>query len=116
MSETIMESGDKLHIMTRRLFEEDIRRHFVGEIMAVQGDLALIRGYTFIFNHSTNEYRRLPEVRSRIISVGDAGHIVNKIPRDTEIETISYKTVGERLVVEDNRNFTLSINEFGAMR
>lgn len=116
MSENILQPGDKLHIMTRRLFEEDVRRHFVGEVEKVNGPMALVVGYTFIFNSGVNEYRRLPEKRSRIFSLGDAGNIVNKLPLETDIEQVNYQTTGDRLVVTDNAALSLSINEFGASR
>jgi len=116
MTESVIEVGDNLHIMTRRLFEGDIRRHFAGEIVAIQDSLVLVRGFTFILNMGTFEYRRLPEKRSRIFSLGDAGHIVNKIPRGTNIDTISYETIDDRLVISDGDGFVLSINEFGTNR
>ena len=112
----ILQVGDKLHIMTRRLFEHDIRRHFAGQVEAIDGVLALIVGDTFIFNSGVNEYRRLPEKRSRIFSIGDSGNIVNKLPRETDIEQVNYQTIEERLVVTDGGDLFLSINEFGASR
>ena len=113
MAEGVIEIGDKLHIMTRRLFAEDIRRHFAGEITAVSELLIEMHGYTFIFNTSVNEYRRLPETRTRIFSLGNAGHIINKVPRDVDLDSLSYQIVEQRLVVTDKRSFSLAVNEFG---
>lgn len=116
MAGAAVEVGDKLHIMTRRLFEEDLRRHFVGEVMTLSDSLAEIRGYTFIFQPGTNEFRRLPEERARLFSLGESGHVVTKIPRETDVSAIIYRTVGNRLVVSDGGAFSLPINEFGAAR
>ena len=113
MSEQVIEVGDKLHIITRRLFEGDMRRHFAGEVTGVSADLQEVRGYTFVFNRGTNEYRKRPEVRTRIFSLGQADFIVNKIPRDVAIESLQYRIVDKRLVITDNRDFFLDINEFG---
>lgn len=76
-------------------------------------DLHEIRGYTFVFNSNTNEYRKRPGLRTRLFSLGEAGHIVNKIPRGVDIESLEYKIVDKRLVVTDTRGFVLDINEFG---
>jgi hypothetical protein len=116
MAEKILDTGDKLHIMTRRLFEDDIRRHFVGEVKAVDHELVAVHGYTFIFNTGINEYRRLPEKRTRIFSVADAGNIVNKLPVETDVEKVGYRVLGDRLVVTDDQDLCLSINEFGTTR
>ena len=112
----VVEVGDKLHIMTRRLFEEDVRRHFVGEVIATADPLVELRGYTFIFQRGANEYRRLPEERTRLFSLGESGHVVNKIPRNIEVGSIVYQNVENRLVLSDGRAFSLPINEFGSSR
>ena len=113
MSEQVIEVGDKLHIITRRLFEGDNRRHFAGEVTGVSGDLQEVRGYTFVFNRGTNEYKKRPELRTRIFSLGQADFIVNKIPREVAMESLEYRTKDKRLVITDSRNFSLDINEFG---
>lgn len=116
MSSAVIAIGDKLHIMTRRIFENDIRRHFIGEVTSADVGIVEIRGYTFIFHPGANEYRRLPEERTRIFSVGEAGHVVNKIPKDVVVSAVTYKTVDNRLLIADGRSFSLPINEFGSSR
>ena len=116
MSDLVLEVADKLHIATRRLFEEDVRRHFVGEVTAHSDSLTEVRGYTFIFHAGTNEYRRLPEERTRIFNLGESGHVVNKIPQDVDLGSIIYQGFGNRLVITDGGSFSLPINEFGPAR
>ena len=48
MADSVLVVGDKLHIMTRRLFADDVHPHFVGEISAVTGrssEPRVIRSY-----------------------------------------------------------------------
>lgn len=113
---SVVEAGDKLHIMARRLFEEDLRRHFVGEVLAAEGALAKLRGYTFIFDGGTNEYRRLPGLRTRIFSLGESGYVVNQIPGEVDVAAISYESSEGSLVITDGGSFSLPINEFGPAR
>ena len=115
MSETVIKVGDKLHIITRRLFERDVRRHFAGEVTGFSGELHEVRGYAFVFNPGTNNYEKRPEPRIRIFSLGEAGLIVQRIPRGVAIESLEYRSIGKRLVVTDGRNFALDINEFGPL-
>lgn len=116
MSESVVRIGEKLHVMARRLFEEDIRRHFAGEVTAVSGALVELRGFTFILDGGTNEFRRLSGERRRIFTVGDAGYVVNKIPSGVNLEALSYRVVDRQTVITDGASFSLPINEFGAAR
>ncbi len=113
MSERVIEVGDKLHIITRRLFESDVRRHFIGEVIGVSDELYEVQGYAFVFNPGTNEYRKRPDLRTRIFSPGKEGFIVNKIPREVAIESLEYRYINQRYVVTDGKDFSLDINEFG---
>ena len=113
VSESVIDPGDKLHVVTRRLFADEVRRHFAGEVVRVSGNVCEVRGYAFVFRPGTNEYRRRPEQRSRVLSVADAGHLVNKLPADVDIEMLRYRVVEGRLTITDQQGFTLDINEFG---
>ena len=114
--QNVLEPGDKLHIMTRRLFEDDVRRHFVGKVIAISNSLVELRGYTFIFQAGVNDYSRLPEPRTRIFGLESSGYVVNKLPREIDVEAVRYKTVDNRVVVTDGKSFSLPINEFGSSR
>jgi len=113
MTEPAIKVGSKLHIITRRRFETDIRRHFIGEVIAISGELQEIRGYAFIFKSGMNEFKKLPELRIRIFSVGQEGFIVNKLPEDIAIESLQYRLVEKHFVVTNGGTFNLDINEFG---
>ena len=116
MSDHAAGPGDKLHIITRRLFEEDLRRHFAGVVVGVSDGLFKIRGYTFVFNVGSGEYRKRTDARTRVLSLADSGFIVTKIPDEVEMEALEYKISGDRLVVTDSMGFSLDINEFGPSR
>ena len=88
----------------------------MGEVTAIAPSLTEVRGYTFLFQPGADENRRLPEERTRLFSLGESGHVVNKIPKDVDVNAIVYKTIGDRLVVTDGRSFSLPINEFGVTR
>ncbi len=72
MPDPTLEVGTKLHIVTRRLFEEDLRRHFVGTVTGAFGHFQEIQGYAFVFQPGKNEWQRRPELRTRILSLGSS--------------------------------------------
>lgn len=113
MSDSVLAVGDKVHIMTRRLFADDVHPHFVAEISAVAGSLFKAQGYVFVFDSATNSYLKHPALRTRIFSLSDAGHIINVIPREVDLNSLRYRVVSKRLEITDGVGFSLEINEFG---
>ena len=113
MPDSVLAVGDKVHIMTRRLFADDVHPHFVGEISAVSGPLFKAQGYVFVFDSATNSYLKHPAVRTRLFSLSDAGHIINVIPQEVDLDSLKYRVVSKRLEVTDGVGFSLEINEFG---
>lgn len=59
----IVTPGEKLHVISRQLFERDVRRHFVGEVMAVADSLVRLQGYVFVYEPARGQYLRRPEFR-----------------------------------------------------
>ena len=112
----VLTTGEKIHTITRRLFETDVRRHFVGEVQAVADGLARIRGYAFVFESSGAGFTRKPEPRTRVIPLCDADLIINVIPQSVAVDELKYEMIEGHLVMTDGKGFTLDINEFGAMR
>jgi len=113
----ILKIGEKIHVMVKRMFEGDIRRHFVGEIKAVGDSAVRVEGYVFIFDESNNEYLRKPELRTRIFSLIDARILINVISPATVVHKVVYRlSEDNKLVATDGENFQLDINEFGTRR
>ena len=116
MSDSVVAVGDKLHVVTRRFFEDDVRRHFAGEVTMVAGGLCEIRGHSFVYDGGTNEFVRRMQARTRVFSLGEAGHIVTRIPSDVPIDALEYRYFEGRLAVTDGGDFVLDIHELVPLR
>jgi hypothetical protein len=113
----IIEPGEKILVIIRRLFEMDLRRHFVGEIVGISESIVKVKGRAIVHNSVTNQYEIKPDIRLRILSLVDARNIINIIPREAIIEDVKYVLTDEKkLVVTDGETFTLDINEFSTSR
>ena len=113
MANSIIEPGEKVHIMTRRQFPDEVRRHFAGVVLAVSDTMIRAEGYVFVYNLSTNKYQKKTPKRTRLFAIADVGNIINVIPSTVDIEQLHYTTINDRLVVTDPSDFELDINEFG---
>jgi hypothetical protein len=43
----ILNSGEKIHVVHRRMFDKDTRKHFVGEVEAYENGLVRAIGHVF---------------------------------------------------------------------
>ena len=112
----IFEIGEKVHIVERRFFTDDLRRHFVGEVIQCTDYAFRIVGYTWAFDSFKGEFTRKPEKRVRVIFGGER-HTINIIPRHVNIEEIKYvRDQNKGLVATDGKGFSLEISEFTLMR
>jgi len=113
----IIEKGEKIHIIARKLWENDHRRHFLGQVKRVEGSIARVEGYVFIFNPFKDEYIRRPELRVRVVDLAADRFVVNIIHPATVLENVRYEYSKERrLEVTDGEAFTLDINEYSPGR
>ncbi|CAN5619693.1 hypothetical protein BH24DEI1_BH24DEI1_18260 [soil metagenome] len=118
----LLSVGEKIHIVTRLLFENDVRRHFVGEVEAATESIARIRGYAFVFEFDSNMYRfvRRPELRVRLVSLADGNNVINIIPREVDLEDLQYEDLQydsspgktKHVVITDGKSFSLDVHEF----
>ena len=112
MSESVLTAGEKLHVITRRLFQQDVRRHFVGVVIAADDNLVKLEGYAFILNPATNQYQRHANKRMRVISLCDAGNIINILPDAMALEALTYHFHAGKLVMTDGKGYELDLSEF----
>jgi hypothetical protein len=113
----ILKQGEKVHVITRRYFNGDLRRHFIGEVVDCTDYLAKIKAFAFVFDTSTGQYIRKSSFRERIISLVDSNNIIVLLPDSIHIEKVRYAYDSKnRLIITDKKDFQMDINEFGAKR
>ena len=113
----VLKEGEKVHIISRRLFENDLRRHFVGEVRAVSEVAVRLEGYVYVFDAGDVRYVKRSERRVRIFGLADSGSIINVLPAHVDLDALSYQVSAKnRTVLTDGKSFSLDINEFSTVR
>lgn len=96
-----------MHIAERRYFDDDMRRHFAGEVIGVSDNTIRIKGYVWVFNSNKGEFQKRPKLRERVIVLGER-HTVNILPENVSIDDLKYvHEEGQGLVVTDEKDFEL---------
>jgi hypothetical protein len=113
----LIETGEKVHVIIRRTFETDLRRHFIGEIMAVADSCVRVKGFFMVFDRNKNSFTKKLNQRLTILDLSSSGYWVNLIPKDVNISDLIYAYDNNKnLILTDEKSFKLDINEFGVHR
>lgn len=113
----MLKPGEIVHIITRRLFEGDLRRHFVGDVLDCDNALLRVKGNLFVLDQGINEFVKMASVRERIFSLHDNGLIINVLPSGLDIDLLTYDDDHQgHLALTDGKEFRLEINEFSSRR
>ena len=102
--------GEKVLIIDRKLFVEDIQRHYVGEITKTSENALKVKGHVWILDQVEGFVRKTGN-RERLVYPSDRT-IINIIPENVNLNEIKYVHTGGTTVVTDEKNFTLDITEF----
>lgn len=108
----LLNSGDKVLIVHRRIFETDKSRFFVGQIEAYETGIAKVRGHTFSRDpHSKVVYRKKEE-RVKLISLSSGTLFVYQLASAIDLAKLHFETDsdGSFSLKEDNRKI-MDLNE-----
>jgi len=108
--EILLSRGDKVFIVERRLFDQDLRRHFVGEVEACTEVAFRAKGYPFFYHPTTQNYVRKSKPRTRIFPF-NGNLIINVLPRDCDVESVNYLASEMGTTLTDRKSFELDVSD-----
>jgi hypothetical protein len=112
----ILDIGEKVHIIERRHFPEDLRRHLVGAVTRCTENTIRVKGRVWVFDGARGGFIQKPEERDRVVQLGER-LTVNVIPPEVRLDEIRYVVTPQGgLVVSDGKKFSLDVTEFTAQR
>ncbi len=110
----LLSPGEKIHVIHRRQFEKDARRHFVGEVERYEHGLARASGYVFVVDDlNKHMFVKRPDRRTKLIPISSGAVIVNVIPASADIEQVHYELKDSTLHVTDGKSWRIDVKEFG---
>ena len=113
MKSSVLKPGEKVHVIHRRLFDKDVRRHFIGEIEDYEDGVARATGYVFVIDDLSNHlFVKRPDKRTKIFSLMDGTLIVNVVPPSVNLEKVRYE-LNDRVLLVTEGTWKMDIKEFG---
>jgi len=109
----LLQPGEKVHVLIRRAFNGDLRRHFVGEVRESSGVVVRLMGYSFVFDSGKNQYLRAPDRQERIVALTGESCIATVLPPELNLEQLQFWVSSDRqITLTDGEEFKLDIKEF----
>lgn len=107
---SVVEHGDPVLVITRRLFSSDSRRHFVGHVERYDGNAVRVAGYVFVQGPDGKFVKRKGQ-RTRVFSL-DNHIMLYVLPSDTDIGAIRYDRTDEHgLIATDGKQFRIELGD-----
>ena len=108
----LLEKGNSLLIVHRRLFEKDHSRFFVGKVDGYDSGIARVTGYAFGRDNISQNIVRKPEVRTKLFGISSGTLIVYCLPDDTSIDDVVFETSETGLSLISPPNYSLNLTEW----
>lgn len=100
-----------VHVVERRVFQGDSRRHFIGRIETAADRAIRVRGYLFAYDSGLRAFVRKPEVRTRIIALDDSV-IVNVLWPSLDPDHVRHRHDSDDLPTTGDGGIDLDFGEF----
>jgi hypothetical protein len=107
----ILKPGEKIHVIHRRYYEKEARRHFVGTVDSYEGGVARVTGHVYSVDKNEGMFERRSEERTRIISLLSGDLLVNVLPPSVQLDKVVYKQIKHAIRVTDGSNWYLDLSE-----
>lgn len=65
----IITQGEKFHVVMRRTYENQVRRHFIGQVDVAVDAVVRATGYVFIYDESKAQYIKNAAQRTTVMNL-----------------------------------------------
>jgi hypothetical protein len=108
----ILNPGDNLLIVHRRLFERDQSRFFIGVVEAYQDGMARVSGYSFARDNRGENFCRKPERYTKLVAIASGTLMTYLVPAELAIDRVRMESKDAGLCLTDGASFSMNISEW----
>ncbi|MHB8523968.1 MAG: hypothetical protein ACYDH9_24865 [Limisphaerales bacterium] len=107
----ILQKGEKIHVIHRRLFDKEAHHHFVGVVDDYENGVARVTGHVYTVDRAKFAFIRRSEARTRIISLVSGNPLINILPPAVDLDKIVYRQEKKGVRVTDGSDWYLDLSE-----
>ena len=109
----VLEHGDAVLLVHRRLFESDQPRYFIGTVDDYADGVATVTGETWVRDPYSDEAIRKGGERTKVVSVSSGSLIVYLLPAEVDLSTLRIESHAPTNAVwlADTTGFRMDLSE-----
>lgn len=107
----ILDSGMKVLVSHRRLFESDHARFFVGLVEAYESGVARITGNTWTLDGYRGNFAGKEDLRTKIVAIASGTLIVYQLPSTVDLGSFVIERVENAIHARDALGFDMDLSE-----
>jgi hypothetical protein len=107
----ILETGTKVLVSHRRLFEGDHARYFVGIVEGYEQGIARICGHTWTRDAYQGQYRRKDDERTKIVSIASGTVMLYALPSRVDLASVRIGCESGDVFLSDALGWRMDISE-----
>lgn len=107
----ILNQGDALLVVHRRLFKDDDTRFFVGAVTYYESALACVRGHTWARDSFAGGFYRKADARTKVISLAAGALLIYLLPAGVELEKLRFEGKDAKLILSDGKECQMDLTE-----
>jgi hypothetical protein len=108
----VIDEGEVVHIMERRSFDGDVRRHFAGRVDRVDGELIRLTGFVYGFHPGLRRFELRNQVRTRVCSMSDSRLTINVLPATVDPVKLRYQFRDDESLFVSQGDWEMDLTEF----
>lgn len=110
----LLNCGDKVLAVHRRLFEGDQSRYYLGEIVAYENGIAKVEGYSWTMEKMHCRIMRKSGLSTKLLALASGTLIVYQLPDGVDPATVEFSTQGSQILLVHGEDTILDLTEAAA--
>ena len=108
----ILEPGDKVLVVHRRLFDKDENRYFVGVVEDFESGIARVTGYSFVRDAIAGQVHGKSDPRTKLLSLSSGTLIVYLLSKETVVESLQFTVANDGgVTATDGKSLHMNLSE-----
>ena len=107
----ILENGQNILIVHRRLYADDPARYFIGTVEGYESGIARVTGYSWIVDPFGSWLSRKEEPRTKIVSLASGTLLIYQLPSGLLVQNVRIDRDNRGQIVLSAPGFKMDLTE-----